>query len=310
MKNKICCIVLALLITIAFSGCQLAREDLLPSKENNRLIGVFVSYDYIDLFDMESYLNDNINKFSNGGNIQINDVNDKYNNRLYAKLVEKEMTATGGEKYTNSEYIFDGLDGITMFSPRITDPITGNSYISSGASNGISDMKSNYKSTDNEEKIELEGTIYLSSGAMSSGIYINPVYQSEDGKVYLKSGHGFMTSGDNGEGGVYSQTITDSSTKTEGKKSTTYSTQIKLSVATMNPTEKVLIYQMDNKNNIITKDEYVPDNIIREITPDNSCEYLIVENHKISFNGEKQVERQIFSKKIALFIILIKPIME
>ena len=202
MKYKIVCVIRTLFIVVTFSGCQLAREDLAQTKESDNLIGVFVTYEHLDLFDMESYLNDNISKFSKGGNVEINGVDDKYNNRLYATLVQEEKTAMGGEKYTNSQYMFEGLEGISMFSPKITDPITGDSYISSGASDGISDCKSHYNGGDNEEGIELEGTIYVASGAMSDAIYINPVYQSEDGKVYLQSGQGFIATGDNGEGGV------------------------------------------------------------------------------------------------------------
>lgn len=297
MKNKILCIILTLLMVVTFSGCQLAREDLAQTKEGDKLIGVFVTYEHLDLFDMESYLNDNISKFSKGGNIEINGAHDIYNNRLYATLVEEELTAVNsGEKHSMFSYVFEGLDGISMFAPTITDPITGDSYSSSSSGKGISDPKYHVKRGDNEEGIELEATIYVASGAMSDAIYINPVYQSDDSKVYLQSGQGFMASGDNGEGGVYTQTMTDSTSRTENKTITTYTTSIKLSIATMNPTETVAIYQMDSSNRIISKNEYSPGNVPEEITPEKSCEYFIVESHKTTFNGEKQVERQIFSK--------------
>lgn len=296
MKNKIVCFVFALLMVVTSSGCQLAKENLSQEKAQDRLIGVYVTYKYLDLFDMESYLNDNINKFANGGNIQVSGDTEKYNNRLYATLVQEEVTATGGEKYTVSQYVFENLEGISMFSPTITDPITGDSYSSSGSSEGIADYKSHYNSGDNEEDIALEGTIFVTSGAMSDAIYINPVYQSEDESVYLQAGQGFSATGDNGEGGVYTQTLTDSTSRTENKTTTTYSTSIKLSIATMNPTEKVAIYQMDGENNIISKNEYIPKNVPQEIMPEKSCEYFIVESLKKAFNDERQVDRQLFSK--------------
>lgn len=306
MKNKTVCIILTLLImfmmfivliVVTFSGCQLAHEDLAQIKENDRLIGVFVSYEHLDLFDMESYLNDNASKFFSGGNnIEISDVDEKYNNRLYATLMEKEMTAIGGEKYTYSDYIFEGIDGISMFAFTSTDPITGNRCTSSISGDGISDHKYHIKRGDNGEGIELEGSIFVASGAMSDAIYINPVYQSEGGKVYLQSGQGFMASSDNDEGGVYTQTMTDSTSRTENKMTTTYTASIKLSIATMNSTEKVAIYQMDSANSIIEKNEYLPNGVPDKITPNKSCEYFIVESHKIAFDGKKQVERQIFSR--------------
>ncbi|MEG0900008.1 MAG: hypothetical protein RSF40_09910 [Oscillospiraceae bacterium] len=296
MKSKLVCFVLTSIMVITLSGCQLAKEDLSQVKGQDRLIGVYVTYEHLDLFDMESYLNDNINKLSKGGNIEIKGDTNKYNNRLYATLLQEEVTATGGEKYKVSQYVFENLQGISMFSPTITDPITGNTYISSDSSMGIADLKSHYNSDDNEEGITLEGTIYVASGAMSDAIYINPVYQSEDESVYLQAGQGFSATGDNGEGDVYTQTLSDSTSIKENKTTTTYSTSIKLSIKTINPTEKVSIYQMDSKNNIISKNEYRPENVPQEIMPENFCEYFIVENHKKTFNGENQVDRQLFSK--------------
>lgn len=65
MKNKkrksLCLSVLLLmqlLMLTLLSGCQLARED--EGENGDRLVGVFVTTEYIDLFDMERYLNDNL----------------------------------------------------------------------------------------------------------------------------------------------------------------------------------------------------------------------------------------------------------
>lgn len=296
MKNKIICIILAIVTMVGFTGCQLAHEDLAQAKINDRLIGVFVSYEYIDLFDFEGYLNDNIGKLANGGEIKIDGTDNQYNDRLYATLVDEEITTTDGEKHTNYKYVFESVDGISMFSPTIIDPVTGDSYSSSSSHNGISDLKYHVNVGDNEKGIELEGTIYIASGAMSKTLFTNPVYQSNDGKVYLLSGQGF--SSDNlDEGELFTNTMEDSASITDNKITTTYTASIKLSIATINPTEKIAIYQMDSENNIITKNEYLPEKVPEEILPDKSCEYFIVESHKKTFNGEKQVERQLFSKK-------------
>ena len=62
MKTKI--MVLLLLLTL-MCGCQLAKEDL--SSENmqrDRLIGVFITLEHLDLFDDERYLEDNLNSIS------------------------------------------------------------------------------------------------------------------------------------------------------------------------------------------------------------------------------------------------------
>lgn len=298
MKNKILFMILTLLIVLTFSGCQLAHEDLAQAKVKDKLIGVFVTYEHLNLFNLEDYLNDNINKLSEGGNIEINNSTNIDNNRFYARLVEEELTAEdNGEKHILLSYIFEGLEGISMFVATITDPNTGDDYSSVSSGDGVSDPKYHIKSGDNEEEIEPEGTIYVASGAMSDPIYINPVYQRDDGKVYLQSGQGFKASGDNSEGEVFTQTMTESVSKTVNKTTTQYTASIKLSIATMNPTEKVAIYQMDSVNNVISKNEYLPTRVPQEITPEESCDYFLVESYKKAFNGERHVERQLFSKK-------------
>ena len=54
-------LLLILIFVLSLSGCQLARTDL--ESTGDRLVGVLVTEEYLDLFDMEAYLNDNLNVF-------------------------------------------------------------------------------------------------------------------------------------------------------------------------------------------------------------------------------------------------------
>jgi len=174
-------------------------------------------------------------------------------------------TSSEGEKYTNTQFVFEELLGIGMFAPTVVDPrLEDMTYISAGG-DCFTDTKFHVKSGDNEDGLELSGTLYISSGAMSDAIYINPVYQSEDGRVYLVSGQGFAATGDNGEGGVYSQKLEDKVIVNENGKSKSYSSTIEVSIATMNPTIKVNILQMDKDSNVVKKAEYNPDNVPSEL---------------------------------------------
>lgn len=295
MNKRISAVLLTLLVVFTLTGCQLAREDGTAEKGQNKLIGVYVSYDHIDLFDFESYMNDNL-KFS-GGELKIDGESQKYEGRMYAIRKDEVKTASQGEKYTHTEFIFEEVEGIGMFSPTITDSLNNDlTYISSSGDEGFTDVKSHVKSGDNEDGIELEGTVYISSGAMSDAIYINPVYQSTDGRVYLVAGQGFVATGDNGEGGVYTQTLTDKVTVKENGKSKSYSSSVKVSVATMNPTEKVTILQMDKESNILKKDEYKPEDVPNELKAESAADYIIVESTKTTYDKQTKIERTIFSK--------------
>lgn len=270
MSRKLFAIITALLIIFTLSGCQLAREDGVANISMDKLIGVYVSYDHVDLFDFEGYINDNLN-FS-GGEIKIEGETKKYEGRMYATQKDGVSTSSEGEKYTNTQFVFEELLGIGMFAPTVVDPrLEDMTYISAGG-DCFTDTKFHVKSGDNEDGLELSGTLYISSGAMSDAIYINPVYQSEDGRVYLVSGQGFAATGDNGEGGVYSQKLEDKVIVNENGKSKSYSSTIEVSIATMNPTIKVNILQMDKDSNVVKKAEYNPDNVPSELkTESGTC---------------------------------------
>lgn len=294
MSRKLFEIITALLIIFTLSGCQLAREDGEANKSMDKLIGVYVSYDHVDLFDLEGYINDNLN-FS-GGEIKIEGETKKHEGRMYALQKDEVRTSSEGEKHTETQFVFEGIPGIGMFAPTVVDHrLEDMTYISAGG-DGFTDTKFHIKSGDNEDGIELSGTLYISSGAMSDAIYINPVYQSEDGKVYLMSGQGLASTGDNEEGGVYSQKLEDKVTVIENDKSKSYSSTIEVSVATMNPTIKVSILQMDKDSNVIKKTEYSPNNVPSELKTGFSTEYIIVESTKETFNKELKIERTLFSK--------------
>lgn len=296
MRNKkIFMLILTLIATFALTGCQLALQNGATGKSQDKLIGVYVSYDYVDLFDFESYMNNNL-KFS-GGEIKIDGTTQKYEGRMYATRKDKVKTVSQGEKYTETIYVFEETPGIGLFTPTIIDPINPDVIcIASGGDEGFSDVKRHVKSGDNEDGLELEGTVYIPSGSMSSAIYINPVYQSADGSIYLISGQGFSATGDNSEGGVYSQTLTDTVTVTENGKIKSFSTSVKVSIATMNPTKTVTIIQMDKDSNLLKKDYYKPEEVPETLFPEKAADYIIVESAKESFDKQPKIERTLFSK--------------
>jgi hypothetical protein len=118
-NTKIVAICLAALLLSMLPGCQLAREDAGTNASEDRLIGVFLTTEYLDLFDFEGYLNDNIGSLS-GGDIKLDGTTEEYQGKLYAELSPRTLTNTEtGEEVVTKEYVFPGFEGITYFSARV-----------------------------------------------------------------------------------------------------------------------------------------------------------------------------------------------
>ena len=58
--------VLIMVLALALSGCQLAKPEADTQKEKDMLVGVFITEEHLDLFDMEAYLQDNLGALSGG----------------------------------------------------------------------------------------------------------------------------------------------------------------------------------------------------------------------------------------------------
>ncbi|ABX42229.1 hypothetical protein [Lachnoclostridium phytofermentans] len=299
MKTKrILSMCLAVCILFTLTGCQLAKEDAGETNNGDRLIGVFVTKKYLDLFDMEGYLNDNISKLSGGGEIILDGNDSKYQGRLYATLKTRTLTEEKtGEIMNTKEFIFDNVDGSSYFAAKIPATEDEDSYITSGSGEGISDRHSAYNYGDEENSTTLEGTIYLSPSYAGNTCYINPVFQSVDGSVYATAEHGgFMVDGMIGEGAVYTTTLNETKTITENGKSKVASFSIKISLVVMLAPEKIAIMQMNHDSVIVSRNEYSPGELPDTLNMEMATAYLIVETYKHDLGGNLVVTRSTYDR--------------
>ncbi len=280
---------LAVIVALSLFGCQLARKDAGGSTGKDRLIGVFVTREYLDLFDMDGYLNDNLQNLS-GGEFHADGNDAKYQGRLYAVLQEITLTSDTGEKSTKLEYVFPGADGISYFAARVPAMEESESYITSGSDEAISDGQLALNYGDTEDKITLDGTIYLADLSGNYSCYINPVYQSEDGSVYAVSGDGMEMC----SGAGMAQTLEDKTVVTENGVSKTVISSIKISIETLAPPEKIVILQMDKDSAILSKAEYNPGELPGTLKPEPATAYILEETYSHDASGKEVVTRKLF----------------
>lgn len=301
MKNKIGMIILACVLAVSFvlgatGAVTFATDeptDNTGDASKDRLIGVFITTEYLDLFDSESYVKDNADKVLSGGELGSSD-SAQYQGKLYAILVDEPYTdPETGETATTKKFVFDGIEGISYFAARYTDE-SGTQYLGAGDDDAISDAHTGLHYTDAFDGIDMKGTIYVSASKGSDVFYCNPVYQTAAGEVYLVSGQGVSYGGELSAGMSGSQALKEEQTVTIDGKSETVSSSIEVSICFMDTPIGTSILQFDRDGSLVARADYAAGDLPAEITASPDTEYIIAETHMSSADGKETVTRELF----------------
>jgi len=309
MKRKALIAICCVLISVAIAGCQLAKESAdvnVDARVNyeDRLVGVLVTTEHLNLFDVEGYFLENPISFQ-GSEITIIGSTKNDRDRLYATLVPRTYTKEAGETRVTDVYAFDGIEGISSYVLVIqtANADKENSLVFTAyASDNMSDIDISFGHTNldgggNESSTSLDGTIFVTPSNKMHTYYINPVYQGADGMVYAVSGNGFTINNETvSEGVVFFQTLEATTTITENGKTNKESILIKISFSVMLAPEKIVILQMDSDNVLISLAEYKPGELPDVIALETGAAYFIVETHKRDDAGELVVTREIYGR--------------
>lgn len=254
---------IALLLAVCMlAGCQLASGEKNEDPMQDKLVGVFITFERLDLpFDMEGYLRDN-------GIPEDGIVLDGsgYEGRLWAKVTEEGWS-------------FPGYDGIIMGQMWNEDHWMGFS------TEGIQDIKTHVTGTETLDGVAEEGTIYISSGKEVL-FCTNPVYMTPEGTYYALQGDSFQSSL---ESGSMSQSIRDEKTWTTDGETYTYSAEYRTTIQGVKLADRVMLVQMSADHQELDRAEYAPDAMRGSLTIVDGAAYLIVEE----WAGE-EVTRTIF----------------
>ncbi|MDD4312255.1 MAG: hypothetical protein PHW41_07220 [Eubacteriales bacterium] len=287
---------LAVLFTLSFSGCQLAQKDAGEDSATAHIIGVFITTEYLDLFDAEAYLADQFVGTSTG-DVNFSGNSDRYDGRYYATLQAITDLYGSESKTTYYQYQFPDLKGFAFFSANHPDSVDRSVFLASNYDSAISDIHTSIFVTDADERVELKGTLNLSMSYTNKQIFINPVYQTEDGSVYVESGDSFTQGGTTSEGTFMTQTISDTTTKTRNGESQSNANSVALSIAFVYPPEKIVVIQMDQNNEVVKRMEYQPGALPETLKPEATTEYIVVETHKKDAEGSPLVTREMYTKE-------------
>lgn len=264
-------ITLILVLALMLPGCSLLREEGEPA-DADRLVGVYITENYIDSFDFEAYVQDNASSLSGGsGEISREDAA-KYTRRIYAEITDGKTSFP--------------IEGIAFIAARYEKD--GESYTGSDYGDKLADVHLSINVSDDMETTVLTGKLFADSGAGHMSAYCNPVYQQADGRVYLVPGEGVSAN-------MGSMTHSLSESCESAKKGERgYGMDITLEVEGRRPSEKlaVLLYSADGA--LLNRTEYAPEEMPEEISAAGAA-WAVFEDYTADYSGEPQVIRQLIA---------------
>ena len=243
--------IMAAALLLSVGGCSLAKKDAGEQQINNdRLIGAFLTTEYIDLFDMEDYLNDHIGELADGETITVEN-SSKYKDKLYATVDKKDS-----KNPEDWEVTFAELQGVCFFHAN-WESENGEAFGMLSIGDEICDVTQHLNMHDQGESISLTGKMYALAENVDTEVkyYFNPVYQTESGEIYLRSGNGHHVSGD--IGGSFSMKLEEEKTITIDGESEAYAFSIELCVEILQAAPKqIMLHCMDKNLQILHSETY------------------------------------------------------
>ena len=237
---------------------------------------------------MDSNLSDHASSLADGSSITVGEES-KYQGKLQA-TVDKSQ----GEDIFSWKISFGNIEGQYLLMP-VTEAGDGNKSVGNFCSDGISAPFIHYNTTDNGEERELSGTLYLLPQKDKEQVYyVNPVYQTSDGEIYVTTGNGYSTGNSDEEGDTMSATLSAENTVTEGKTSKTDQCTVTVKFAIQYRPVRTILYQMDASNKVLKQAAYNPSAVPEILETEPGTAYVMIENRKETPDGKLISERTIF----------------
>lgn len=283
MIKKLLSLALCAGLLLAGAGCQLAQPEADAAPEPDRLIGAYVTREYVDLFDIKAYLADNLDSIGSDAVVSAEDSRE-YAGRLWAQPVP-------GDDGRPEDWVFP-VEGMGMYCPY-TEDLSG-TYIGNHTDPGVVSSGVHVTSTDDGDRIELDFTLYSVLGEEIE-FYCNPVYQTPEGDVYLTSGNGIsLDSQLEAQDSIFSTTLSEEQSQTAGGQTTSASgSTVTFHAGVMPAPERIELIQLDGDSRELRRDGYDPDAMPASLTLDPACESVLVQTHRRAADGGDDVSREL-----------------
>lgn len=254
----------------ALPGCTLADPEDGGAAEEDRLVGMYITPEYLDLFDIEGYLENNLS-FA-GGEVKADGDASAYQGRLYAMRDE------------SGNYVFE-TDGVGAFIVEETDE-RGDHCTRSMMGPGVA---GNVSIGGEAERLDAEIRLDARKG---NAAFFNPVYQTAGGEVYLTAGTGMSVSLDSDQpGGSFSQSMETSVSSTGPDGNTVTRTfTVEISASFWTPPDRIAVTQMSENGQVLRRDEFAGEELPDRLEKAGGTAYYIVEEYRAGLETQRTLE--------------------
>lgn len=290
MKHKR--IIPILLTLLLLCGCQLAQPEESEVQTEDRLVGMLMTTEPLNIYPAEVPLKTSLN-----GEITVDEEALQKERRLYATLVTETLTNDDGEATEHQEYIFTGIDAPMLYTTLMTDE--RGDYYSSNSTDGMADVHHGVGVHDDRDELTLSGTVYVWPSARDCTVHFNPVYQQQDGQVYAVDGSSFgfaVGEGNRSEGEVFRRKTEATSALTINGETTESYTVVDVAISVMFRPTAITVLQMDADGCVLHRAEYMAGQLPKTIAAEQQAAYLVVETAKKNSEGETVLTRELFDK--------------
>ena len=288
------------------TACSLAAEDGDSQTGGDRLVGMFLTTEYVDTVDWDRV---DISSVTKGGTVYGSE------EKIYGTFDQEQ-----------GEYIFEGLEGYSLGVMKMKSD-DGQSHLATAASDCFTDVKlsmgdrenicsgilyydqtqigSDYELYKDESYKEIyEGQdIVVNNVIQEDGseiyevcadgkelrLYGNAVYETRDGTVYLVPDSGVQVGAD---GGDLSVTLSDTATEVDNGKKTEMKNTFQATYRGGCPTQAVKFTWQDKDGKVLKEEGYAEDEIPASIKWGEKTAYILVKLQKADETAEYDLIRE------------------
>ncbi len=308
MNKRVAAWLVSTVILLTLGGCQLAVEGKGTTANPDALRGMFITFGSSFAADNTALTDEMIDSWVSG----VTQIPDRASagQRVYATMQPDE--------YGGMQYVFSGIEGVPMFEPLIHGNGDNSDYWASCFDNSLLDVMTTVGGMGSGSSIKIEGTLTLTLNTELCDeygqciLYLNPVYQNEDGEVYmLPAGSGVALFGQNAEDGTALMsvgnlgkfTISNSTTMTSGQKKESWSGEFSVTVMGIGDIQRYVLKEMDANDRLIVSKEITEGNIPGTLTLNDKTAYAILEEYSEGEDGGTHVNRSLVDMSAEFFTV-------